>query len=117
MTTALDQEAEVRRLFFAEHWRVGTIVAQLGLHREVVLRITGLDSPRRVRPLAAPTEETAVTPFVDFIAETLQRYPRLRSGSERSMRQMRLQILCCQRSLQSSERLVQKLERQQRSLH
>ncbi len=79
MTTALDQEAEVRRLFFAEHWRVGTIVAQLGLHREVVLRITGLDSPRRVRPLAAPTEETAVTPFVDFIAETLQRYPRLRA--------------------------------------
>ena len=34
MTTALDQEAEVRRLFFAEHWRVGTIVAQLGLHRQ-----------------------------------------------------------------------------------
>ncbi|MDO9019791.1 MAG: IS21 family transposase [Deltaproteobacteria bacterium] len=79
MTTALDQEAEVRRLFFAEHWRVGTIVAQLGLHREVVLRITGLDSPRRLRPRAAPAEETAVTPFVDFIAETLQRYPRLRA--------------------------------------
>ena len=90
MTTALDQEAEVRRLFFAEHWRVGTIVAQLGLHREVVLRITGLDSPRRLRPRAAPAEETAVTPFADFIAETLQRarpagrreIPTTRSGAK-----------------------------------
>ena len=29
------QRAEIRRLFYGEHWKVGTI-AQLGLHRETV---------------------------------------------------------------------------------
>ena len=30
------QRAEIRRLFYGEHWKVGTIAAQLGLHRETV---------------------------------------------------------------------------------
>ena len=32
----LAQHAEIRRLFFAEHWRLGTIVAQLGVHLDTV---------------------------------------------------------------------------------
>ena len=34
MTIDAAKEAESRRLHFAEHWKVGTIVAQLGLHHE-----------------------------------------------------------------------------------
>ncbi len=30
--------AEIRRLFHAEHWRIGTIARQLGLHRDTVRR-------------------------------------------------------------------------------
>ncbi len=30
------QRAKIRRLFFAEHWKVGTIAAELGLHHDTV---------------------------------------------------------------------------------
>ena len=33
-----EQFARIRRLFFAEHWKVGTIVAELGVHHETVER-------------------------------------------------------------------------------
>ena len=30
------QRAEIRRLYYGEHWKIGTLAAQLGLHRETV---------------------------------------------------------------------------------
>ncbi len=30
------QRAEIRRLFYAEHWRVGTIARELSLHPDTV---------------------------------------------------------------------------------
>ena len=39
-------EAEIVRLHFAEHWRVGTIAAQLGIHADVVRRAIGRDPER-----------------------------------------------------------------------
>ena len=33
-----EQFAQIRRLFFAEHWKVNTIVSELGLHHETVER-------------------------------------------------------------------------------
>ena len=30
------QRAEIRHLYYGEHWKLGTIAAQLGLHRETV---------------------------------------------------------------------------------
>jgi AraC-like DNA-binding protein len=42
------QVAEIRRLFFAEHWRVGTIATQLGLHPDTVRR--ALATERFARP-------------------------------------------------------------------
>ena len=32
------QRAEIRRLYYGEHWKIGTIAAQLGLHRETVVK-------------------------------------------------------------------------------
>jgi IS30 family transposase len=32
-----DQRAHIRRLFYAEHWKVGTIATQLSVHRDTVL--------------------------------------------------------------------------------
>ena len=37
------QRAEIRRLFYAEHWRIGTIASELGLHTTTVR--AALDSP------------------------------------------------------------------------
>ena len=30
------QHAEIRRLYYGEHWKVGTIAAQLGVHHDTV---------------------------------------------------------------------------------
>ncbi|MGC3998031.1 MAG: hypothetical protein QM767_11280 [Anaeromyxobacter sp.] len=40
--------ARIRRLFFAEHWKVGTIAAELGVHHETVMR--AIEADRFVRP-------------------------------------------------------------------
>ena len=33
-----DQYAQLRRLFYAEHWPINTIAANLGIHHETVRR-------------------------------------------------------------------------------
>jgi transposase len=74
MTVAPEIEAEIRRLFFAEHWKRGTIATQLGVHPDVVARVIGPLGPkaRPERPDARVLE-----PFLPWVDETLARYPRL----------------------------------------
>jgi transposase len=70
-----EQKAEIRHLFHAEHWKVGTIAGQLGLHPQTVKN--ALESHRFVR---GPSLRNHLTdPYLDFIRETLHRYPRLRA--------------------------------------
>jgi len=76
VTVTLATEAEIRRLHFAERWKVGTISAQLQLHPDAVRRVVGLLSERRVAP---PRQPSLIEPFAAFIDETLARYPRLRA--------------------------------------
>jgi DNA-binding transcriptional regulator LsrR (DeoR family) len=33
--------ARLRRLYYAEHWRIGTIAAELGVHHDTVARALG----------------------------------------------------------------------------
>jgi ParB-like chromosome segregation protein Spo0J len=47
MTIDEAKEAEIRHLHFAEHWKVGTIVSQLGLHHDAVERVLGLGKGAR----------------------------------------------------------------------
>lgn len=72
----LETLVEIRRLFFAEHWRMGTIAAHLGLHHETIEK--ALDSQRwhRRRPGA---RATVTAPYEPFIHQTLESYPRLRA--------------------------------------
>lgn len=76
MTVAAEVEVEILRLHFAEHLPVGTIAKQLELHSDVVRRVVGLSSPLRKPP---PTAPKLCAPFSGFIADTLARYPTLRS--------------------------------------
>jgi transposase len=73
--TTPELEAEIVRLHFAEHWRVGTIAAQLGVHSDVVRRVLGIGQPAS----AGIERARLVHSYRDFIAETLERYPRLRA--------------------------------------
>src|SRR3972149_1798110 len=67
------QVTEIRRLFFAEHWRVGTIATQLGLHPDTIRR--ALATERFARPaLPRPSQ---CDPDRPFLQETLQRSRRL----------------------------------------
>ena len=70
------QRAEIRRLFYGEHWKVGTIAAQLGLHHETVRAAVEREStgvrPRLCRP-------SILDPYLPFIRDTLAQYPNLRA--------------------------------------
>jgi transposase len=68
-----EHRAKIRRLYYGEHWRVGTIASQLGLHEDTVKSAVDLDK-FAVRGRAKPS---ALDPYVAFMRETLQRYPRL----------------------------------------
>ena len=52
MTVSREVEAEIARLYHAEHWKVGTIAAQLGVHEDVVRRVVGR-LPKKTRDKAA----------------------------------------------------------------
>ena len=41
MTVSLETAGEIKRLYFAEHWKRGTIATQLGVHIDVVKRCAG----------------------------------------------------------------------------
>lgn len=73
---AAELVAKIRRLFFAEHWKVGTIATELGLHRDTVCHALETDrfNQARRRQVAHKTE-----PYLEFIQETLQKHPRLRA--------------------------------------
>jgi len=67
--------AEIRRLFFAEHWKVGTIAGELGIHYETVRRAINADGFVRrdsVRP-------SMLDPYKEFIVHVLGKHPRLRA--------------------------------------
>lgn len=66
---------EIRRLFFAEHWKVGTIAAELGVHHESVRRAIGRDGFVK-RGRVVPS---ALDAYVPFLRETLEKHPRLRA--------------------------------------
>ena len=77
--------AQIRRLFFAEHWRVGTIVAQLDVHPDTVRRAINLD--RFVS--RSETRPSALDPFIEFIRETFAQYPRLTATRVHEMLRLR----------------------------
>ena len=70
------QRAEIRRLYYGEHWKIGTIAAQLGLHRETVRTAVEHESGGVRRGVCRPS---ALDPYLPFIRDTLARYPRLRA--------------------------------------
>jgi transposase len=71
---AKETESEILRLFHAEKWRIGTIAEQLGLHHTTVQRVLRQTG---VQATEISTRSSMADPFVGFIVEQLEKYPRL----------------------------------------
>ena len=67
-----EQHAEIRRLYFGEHWKVGTIATNLGVHHDTVRAAIALDT--RAVPRGT-CRRTKLDPYLPFIRETLEQYP------------------------------------------
>jgi hypothetical protein len=75
------QRAQIRRLFYAEHWRIGTISAELGVHHDAVRN--AIESERFIRP-GTQVRPTMLDPYKGMVGKILDDYPRLRAtGSSR----------------------------------
>jgi transposase len=73
----IDEEtrATIRRLFYAEHWKIGTIAGELRVHPDTVRRALETDRFNFNRTLRL----RATDPYVPFIREILEKHPRLRA--------------------------------------
>jgi len=71
-----EQHAEIRRLYYGEHWKVGTIAAALGVHHETVRAALVNDTQGMRRGTCRATQ---LDSYLPFIRDTLGQYPRLRA--------------------------------------
>ena len=74
---ARELEAEILRLYHAEGWRIGTVARQLHVHHRTVRRVlakAGIAlAPQHVRA-------SRLDPYLAFIQDTFERFPRLRAS-------------------------------------
>lgn len=96
MTIPEYQRSAIKRLFHAEHWKVGTIASTLGLDDDTVKDALETATFVSKGPRA---RVSLLDPYKAFIEETLEKHPRLRAtrlydmlvprGYEGSKRQLR----------------------------
>lgn len=72
----IDPEVRVRirHFFYAEHWKIGTIASELGLHADTVRRAIETERFRSSYP-----RPSALDDYAAFLHQTLDQYPRLRA--------------------------------------
>jgi transposase len=86
LAISAELEQQIRRYYYAEKWKPGTICRHLGVHHDTVQRILAQDGVPRVERLVRPSQVDAYLPFM---LETLQKFPRLRAS--------RLYAMVCER--------------------
>ncbi len=67
-------EAKILRYYHVEKWRVGTIARQLGVHHGTVDRVL---SQAGLPKLERPRRPSRLDPFLPFVLQTLEQYPKL----------------------------------------
>jgi transposase len=70
-----ETRAQIRRYFYAEHWKVGTIASELGVHPDAVRNAIEAERFKSAQPLRV----SLVDPYSEFIRLTLDQHPRLRA--------------------------------------
>jgi transposase len=66
---------QIRRYFYAEHWKIGTIAQALGLHADTVRRAVEVE---RFHP-AEELRASQLDPYLEFLRQTLAEHPGLRA--------------------------------------
>lgn len=69
--------ARIRRLFYAEHWRVGTIAEELGVHHDTVRRAIEVERFQSGGPRVVAS---VLDPYKPFLDSVLREHPRLRAS-------------------------------------
>jgi transposase len=70
----LETKARIRHLFHAEHWKIGTIAAELRLHPETVARALQTERFKN-----KSVRGSSVDAYAGFIREVLEKHPNLRA--------------------------------------
>jgi transposase len=70
-------ESEILRLWHAEKWPVGTIARELRVHHSAVRRVI---NPQEVNSSEKKRRPSKVDPYVPFILETLEKFPRVKAS-------------------------------------
>jgi transposase len=70
-----ETHVEIRRYFYAEHWKIGTIARELGIHPDAVRKAIEADRFHRGQEL----RPSIIDPYLEFVRQTLDRHPRLRA--------------------------------------
>jgi transposase len=66
---------QIRRYFYAEHWKIGTIAQALDVHPDTVRRAIEVERFQHAEPL----RPSIVDPYLPFVREVLEQHPRLRT--------------------------------------
>src|SRR5579872_6016556 len=70
-----ETRVQIRRYFYAEHWKIGTIAQVLSVHPDTVRRAIEVERFQHAEPL----RPSLVDPYLPFVRETLEQHPRLRA--------------------------------------
>ena len=68
-----ETRAQIRRYFYAEHWKVGTIATEMDIHPDTVRNAIESERFKNMQPLRA----SVVDPYIHFIRQTLEQHPQL----------------------------------------
>jgi transposase len=71
----MEMRVQIRRLFYVEHWKIGTIARELGFHPETVGLAVETDRFNNTKTL----RRSVTDPYADFIREILAKHPSLRA--------------------------------------
>jgi transposase len=67
--------AQIRRYFYAEHWKIGTIARELSVHPDAVRNAIEVEKFNSAQPLRG----SVVDPYLGFVQQILEQHPRLRA--------------------------------------
>ena len=70
-----ETRVEIRRYFYAEHWTIGTIAHELGVHPDTV---RGAIESERFQS-SQPLRPSLTDPYIEFVRQTLDQHPGLRA--------------------------------------
>src|SRR5271157_2345789 len=70
-----ETRVQIRRYFYAEHWKIGTIAQALNVHPDTVRRAIEVERFQHAEPL----RPSIVDPYLPFVRQVLEQHPGLRA--------------------------------------